>query len=375
MFTNFITGTNWLLILSLIFGSAALSVLGDSLGSKYGKKRISLFGLRPKRTSQLITAFTGASIAVGILVVMSVFSQDVRTALFGMKMLRQQMYDLQFQLNRSEENTAEISASLAETSANLEITGVELDKMKNDKLLLEQEKNELEASLKIMREESEQLKHDLKTMKSDAIALSANVLLGQTTFEAGLTHDEVIAELNALKQQVRLQVLSIISQQSFTRLRDVPINFDSETEAALIKELESSDIRQYVRAMSGENYTLGELGENSQINVVLQSGASILMYPDGEAVYRKFFTNDRTDSKTTAEQILHIFLRELRTKVINDGILPDPLTNNVGTLDGETFFNLVDKLEKITEPVIISALASGDIYTEGPVVIDIIFEE
>jgi len=349
--------------------------LGDSLGSKYGKKRISLFGLRPKRTSQLITALTGASIAIGILAVMSIFSQDVRTALFGMKMLRQQMYDLQFQLNRSEENTAEIRASLAETSANLEITGAELDTMKNDKLLLEQEKNELEASLKIMREESEQLKHDLKAMKSEAIALSANVLLGQTTFEPGLTHDEIIEGLNDLKQQVRLKILSIISQQSFTRLRDVPINFDPEIEAALIKELESSDIRQYVRAMSSENYTVGELGENSQINVVLQSGASILMYPDGKPVYRKFFTNDRAESKITAEEILHIFLSELRTQVINDGILPDPQTNNVGTLDGETFFEIVDELEQITEPVIISAIASGDIYTEGPVIINIIFEE
>ena len=369
---NFITGTNWFLILSLIFGSAALSVLGDSLGSKYGKKRISLFGLRPKRTSQLITALTGASIALGILVVMSIFSQDVRTALFGMKMLRQQMYDLQFQLNRSEENTAEIRASLAETSANLELTGFELDSMKNDKLILEQEKAELEASLKIMREESEQLKQDLKAMKSEAIALSANVLLGQTTFEAGLTHEEIIEGLNKLKQQVRLNVLSIISNKSFTRLRDVPINFDPEVEAALIKELESSDIRQYVRAMSSENYTLGENSENLKINVVLENGASLILYHDGQAVYRKFFKNDKTES---AEEILHVFLRELRNKAINDGILPDPGTNNIGTLEGETFFNLVDELKGITEPIIISAVASGDIYTEGPVLIDIIFEE
>ena len=369
MFNNFITGTNWLLIFSLIFGSAALSVLGDSLGSKYGKKRISLFGLRPKRTSQLITALTGASIAVGILTVMSVFSQDVRTALFGMKMLRQQMYDLQFQLNRSEENTAEMRASLAEVSSNLELTGFELDSMKNDKLILEQEKKELEASLKIMREESEQLKNDLKAMKSESIALSANVLLGQTAFEAGLTHDEIIAGLNALKQQVRLNVLSIISQQSFTRLRDIPINFDPEAEANLIKELESSDIRQYVRATSGENYTLGE---NLKINVILQSGASIVLYHDGEPVYRKFFMND---SKTEPEEILHVFLRELRNQAISDGILPDPGTNNIGTLDGETFFATVEELSKITLPVIISAVASGDIYTEGPVVINIIFEE
>ena len=372
MFSDFITGTNWLLIFGLIFGSAVLSVLGDALGFKYGKKRITLFGLRPKRTSQLITALTGAFIAVGILAVMSIFSQDVRTALFGMKMLRQQMYDLQFQLNRSEENTAEMRASLAEASANLELTGFELDSMKNDKLILEQEKKELEASLKVMREESEQLKHDLKAMKSESIALSANVLLGQTAFEPDMTREEIISGLNALKQQVRLNVLTKISNQSFTRLRDIPINFDEDTEEALINELASSDIRQYVRALSGENYTLGE---NLKIDVILHNGASIITYREGEPVYRKFFTNDRENSNTTPEEILHIFLRELRNKVISDGILPDPSTNNVGTLDGEAFFSAVEELGKITEPVIISAVAKKDIYTEGPVEIEIFFEE
>ena len=113
----FLSGTNWLLIISLIFGSAALAVLGDSVGSKYGKKRISLFGLRPKHTSKLITAMTGALIAVGVLGVMSVFSQDVRTALFGMKLLRQQMYSLQFQLTQSEQNTTQMRVELAEAAA------------------------------------------------------------------------------------------------------------------------------------------------------------------------------------------------------------------------------------------------------------------
>ena len=84
---RFFSDTNWLLILSLVFGSAGLAVLGDSVGTKYGKKRISLFGLRPKHTSRLITAFTGGFIAVGILGVMSALSADVRTALFGMKMI------------------------------------------------------------------------------------------------------------------------------------------------------------------------------------------------------------------------------------------------------------------------------------------------
>ena len=370
--SNFLTETNWLLIFSLIFGSAALSVLGESVGSKYGKKRMSLFGMRPKNTSRLITAITGALIAVGILTVVSVLSQDVRTALFGMKMLRQQMYDLQFQLNRSEETTAQMRTELAETSANLELTGFELDSMKNDKLLLEQEKSELEASLKIMREESEQLKHDLKALRSESIALSANVLLAQRAFEPEMTREEIIEGLNTLKQQVRLNVLSKISNQSLTTFRDIPIDFDPEIEEALISELVSADSRQYVRALSGENYTAGE---NLKVNIRLQTGTSVKIYPEGTPVYRKFFMNDRENSNTSPEEILHIFLRELRNQALSDGILPDPATNNVGTLEGEEFFNAVEELRKITEPVIISAIALEDIYTEGPVVIEIIFEE
>lgn len=361
--------TNWLLIFSLVFGSAALAVAGDSIGTKYGKKRISLFGLRPRHTSRLITAITGSLIASGTLGVMSVFSQDVRTALFGMKILQQQMNELQFQLNQSEANAEHTRLSFVEASASLDIAGFELDTMRNDKLILEQEKRELEVMLRVMREESEQLKRDLKTMRSEAIAMNANTLLGQTAFEPGMSREEIVSGLNTLKQQVRLNALSRISDQSFSRLRDIPIIFDSNQEEDLIRELESADIRQYVRALSGEN---AALGDNMRITVRLETGTSIIVYHDGEPVYRKFFS---MDTKATPEEILHYFLRELRNKAINDGIIPEPATNNVGTLEGEAFFNAVETLSAINESVIISAIASGDIYTEGPVVINIIFEE
>ena len=372
MLRRIVLGTNWLLIFSLVFGSAALSVLGDSLGSKYGKKRITLFGLRPRRTSQLITAITGALIAVSILGVISVFSQDVRTALFGMKILKQQMYDLQFQLNRSEENAQQARIDLAEASASLDFTGFELDTMKNDKLILEQQKQELESTITFLREESERLKHDLKAMRSETIAVNANVLLAQTAFEPGMSEHDIISGLIELRQQIRLNILDRISNQSFTRLRDVPINYIQEEALALVQELLSADMRQYVRATSRENYTVDE---SEGIMLRLEAGTSILVYPEGSPVYRKFFMNDRTEKTESAEHVLHVFLRELRAKAINDGILPEPATGNVGTLEGEEFFDAVDALEDMRSPVIINAIAARDIYTEGPVMINIIFEE
>ena len=366
---QFFSSTNWLLILSLVFGSAGLAVLGDSLGSKLGKKRMSIFRLRPKHTSRLITAITGALIAVGILAVTSVLSQDVRTALFGMKMLKQEMYNLQFQLTQSEHNTQQARVSLAEAAASLDLTSLELDSMRNDQLLLELQRDELEASLRVLHEESQRLKEQIQALRNEAIALSANVLLGQTAFEPGMSRGEIIAGLNTLKQQVRLNVLARISNQSLTRMRDISVEFEAESETELIDGLVSADMRQYVRAISVENTVLDE---NMRVLVKLESGTSIVIYPDGTPVYRKFFAND-TGAK--AEEIMQIFLRELRNKALNDGILPEPSTNNIGTMSGEEFFSAVEILSKIDSPVIISALASGDIYTEGPVVIDIVFEE
>ena len=85
---------NWKLIITLLMVSAILAYFGDRVGMRIGKKRISLFGLRPRHTSQIITAFTGVVISVGILLTMSVVSENVRTALFSMKFLQSQIINL-----------------------------------------------------------------------------------------------------------------------------------------------------------------------------------------------------------------------------------------------------------------------------------------
>ena len=362
------SGSNWLLILSLILGSAALAALGDVLGFQYGKQRISIFGLRPKYTSRLITAITGGVITVLVLTILSLLSQDVRTALFSMRYIQQQLLDLRFQLNESQESAALAHESLAEQSGLLDLARLDLEALRSERLLIEQEKAELEASVSALRDESEHLKQALRAMKSEAIALRANVLLGQQAFPAGSAREDVLEGLQALRQKVRLSVLQRMSEQSFSRLRDLPIEFDPEEEAELADILTDAEDRYYVRAISLENVAFGE-----GIRVRLESGISTLIYPSGEPVHRRAF--NAQESGFDAEEALHIFLRELKIQAIHDGVLPEPATNNVGTLDGESFFEAVETLRSIKAPVIINALASGDIYAEGPVEIVITFQE
>lgn len=361
-------GPNWLLVLALIFGSAVLAALGDVLGFMYGKQRVSIFGLRPKYTSRLITALTGGLITVIVLAVMSVLSQDVRTALFSMNYIQQQLTELRSQLTHSEKTAAEAERNAEQARNDLEMTSAALDKLRNDQTILEHERAELEASVQAMRDESEQLRRALQSMKSGSIAVRANVLLAQTVIEPDASADDVASALAGLEQSVRLRVMSMMSEQSMSSMRGISVDFSADDEERVMNYAASSEDRVYVRALCSENVAFG-----GTVNVRFEFGRSVLIYSDGETIYRHLY--DAREPGFDAEETLHIFLREVRNRAIRDGVLPDPVTNSVGTLSGEAFFDAVDEFRRSDAPVILNALASGDISTEGPVIIMIEFQE
>ena len=85
-------GVRLILILAVMGGLIAF--LGDKLGSKIGKKRMRLFGLRPHDTSVLMTVVSGILVASVTMGVLTVTSKQVRTALFGMKQLQAELQTL-----------------------------------------------------------------------------------------------------------------------------------------------------------------------------------------------------------------------------------------------------------------------------------------
>ena len=106
------------LILVLIITGGAIAFIGDRIGSKVGKKKMTILGLRPKHTSILVTIVTGILITTTTLGVMTIMSKNVRTALFGMEKLNQ--------------NMQQARNDLAEASAQLAMAKAEQDKIKGE---------------------------------------------------------------------------------------------------------------------------------------------------------------------------------------------------------------------------------------------------
>ena len=64
----------FIIIVSMVIFGGLIALLGDRVGMKVGKRRLSLFGLRPKYTSMIITVLTGFFIAGLTLLILTMLS-------------------------------------------------------------------------------------------------------------------------------------------------------------------------------------------------------------------------------------------------------------------------------------------------------------
>ena len=96
--------TGWLLILSLLVLGGILSTLGDRLGTRVGKARLSIFNLRPKSTAVLITVFTGSIISAISFAIMVAFNSQLRVGLFELESIQEKIKNSEKELKKLENN-------------------------------------------------------------------------------------------------------------------------------------------------------------------------------------------------------------------------------------------------------------------------------
>ena len=88
----------WILIPTLILVSGLVAFVGNLVGRSIGRRRLAIFGLRPRHTAQLITVITGMLITVVTLAVVLLVSNDARQALFHLQEVRRQVAEQEAKL-------------------------------------------------------------------------------------------------------------------------------------------------------------------------------------------------------------------------------------------------------------------------------------
>jgi hypothetical protein len=75
--------------------AGAVAYVGDRVGHQVGRRRLSLFGIRPRYTSTIVAITTGVIIALVVSLAAIFASEQVKTAFFKLSSINQQIAELQ----------------------------------------------------------------------------------------------------------------------------------------------------------------------------------------------------------------------------------------------------------------------------------------
>ena len=157
----------WLLILALLVLGGVLSTLGDRLGSRVGKARLSLFNLRPRQTAVVITVLTGSLISALSLGLMLLVSRQLRIGLFELDEVLAKLQSSRdsLKVSRLAQSNSERDLQQAKSdSAHVQIELKEVQKrateLRNELAPLQKQRQHLEA-------ERTRLSHDISQKDAD----------------------------------------------------------------------------------------------------------------------------------------------------------------------------------------------------------------
>ncbi len=375
-------GIRLIIIMALVGGFIAY--LADKMGSKIGKKRLSVFGLRPKHTSVLLTVLSGTLIAVLTVGVMAIASESARTALFGMDKLQQELksltsekeaaavalQDAHEKVNEQNKKISDLDARIAESTKEkdaLESNVAQLNDKYNQAQIevasLTEARTQLNDEIADLEKTTENLRQGLVTIREGQVYYRAGEVVFAGIMRSGLKHDENVIQLNWLLQNANEAALQRLGmhQQEDKPLQAIWIN-KSTIETAL-QRLDNSKGNMLFRVRTVANIIVGEMAV-CDIEMVENE----FIYPNGSLLLRESY--DLRNSKNVPyESVIMNFLSQINHNAVNAGVLPDPLTGKVGSMDASTVLEATEAMRRAKGHFTLSAYARGDITTAGPVLV------
>ena len=374
-FWELLTEVNWKLIVLTLFAGGILSIIGDRIGMKFAKRRVTLWGLRPKYTSSILTAATGTMISLFVIVILAIVSESVRTSLFSMQFIQRQIVDLTKQLQESRNEQQVSSLLIVEAQKQLdrkqkELNGKqnELDskqrelsemQLRSDELRLATER--LAAERASLEEDVKRIRDNLGRLQEGRIVAFSDERLAQEVIPEGTTDEaEVRRSLDRLDERVRYEV----ARRTSSVPASVVVEDEAESRDSAVSRILAYDSRKVVRAIASHNIAAGE-----KVRVLYRVFESSLVFSADEPLITRVvrFVPDLDQ----AEVILSFMLRRLNLMSTQSGIITDSLTGTVGGIPANDFYDAVERIAAARAPLRITLLASSDIYSEGPVSVKI----
>lgn len=387
-----------MLIVVLVLTGGVIAFIGDRLGSKVGKKKLSLFGLRPRHTSILVTIITGILITTVTFGILAIASKDVRTALFGMNKLKAELNEKQSMLeeasgalvnvkndlNTTKEEYAKSKKDLEETQEDLEIAQQAAELLRQEQVALQNRNQELWSDNQTL------IEHNQSLAENNQFLLVNNESLKADNLELEKTNNDLQEGIENIRERPIIYRVGELLASGVIKKTDDPVKIQNDlnqiialANSKIIDRLGTEGSKdgvwiypiEYQKAMDRLKQAKGDtvirlivaanLVKGDPVLTELEMHPNRVVYQENEFVYQKIY-NVPIDG-SNSEMLISDFLRNVNMTAINNGILPNPLTGTVGVINGNQIYAIEKALaENKGKDVLISAFAAADTEVLGP---------
>ena len=371
-------GIRMIVIMAIVGG--LIAYIADNMGSKIGKKRMSVFGLRPKHTSILLTVLSGMLISVLTIGVMAISSESARTALFGMEKIKAELKSLNEEKSIAQDALAKTKVEMEEknsliseldekiresTKANMEMeakladVSTKYDTAQKEVADLTASREQLTSEVATLEENTAVLRQGIISMREGQVFYRAGEVVYAGIMRGGLDHEQNVAQVNWLLDNANASVLQRLGvDQKDEKMQAIWISNRVVEQAVEVLDRSKGNMLFRVRTIA--NIIVGEV-----VACDIEMTDNQFIYPDNSLILSEKV--DLKKLKNGYENILMNFLNKVNHKAVEAGVLPDPITGKVGNMDATTVIEATNDMRRLGGTVILKAYARGDITTAGPV--------
>jgi uncharacterized protein (DUF3084 family) len=365
-----------ILIALLVILSGIIAYVGDWLGSYVGKKRLSLFGTRPKRTGKIIGIGAGIAIMLVTLGVLYLAFNNAWRIIFQRQEALESLQILQAQERSLNSKVGTLEAKVEELNTlNETLRGDTAAFLQQNQELLEAN-DSLESAVETRTIEVRNLEETVSTLNQQLdeqardLAIINNQLeaRGTLTYRAG----ELIASI-------------VIDQQTDAEIRTALAEFIRDTNNTTAQRGAGEVIlrsEQFLGLVEGSLATPGPdvvllISDNNQfgsvpLSVNIESFENQKVFSAGQLVVSlPIVLNDQSQIRDIRTDVIRLW-QLARNKLLNVSVIetvsPQESAQSSST---ESFTNQLLRLSSKGK-VSIGLIASSDIYRSGPALLELV---
>jgi len=360
-----------ILVFTVIIISGLIAFVGDWVGLKIGKKRVTIFGLRPHSTAIFITIISGILIAIITVTILAISSNDVRTALFGMEELKEKLSYLSREVELRSTQLSTTKEDLKEKITQLQEMEGKYQKLTEDiknktsqleELLiiregLIEEKDKLDKEVEELNAAIKALYSGIAWVREGEVIFGSEEQIALTIIQGQRPIEEIKEELFGFLNEASNKVLAMGAKKD-ERTNQVFIIAQEEFED-ITQKIYDSDKEMIVRLLSSINVVKGE-----PIVTHFKILENKLLFKIDEEIISEEIESSEVYSEV--EKKLLSLLRKVNIIAVKEGIIPDPKTSFVGTVSA---INLYDTIRTIVESgttMKVTVISIYDTWSTGP---------